>query len=304
MTQLLSITITLCGCASALAQAVPLPSPELDIDPVTGEIGLSLSTELDFEYTLERSSALFGWIQIGETLLGNTLDRTISQSAPIPASQFFRVRAETEFEIDAATFGYGDPGRTWVYEFTQTIQDGGSVVQQDDFDVTRIVTGPFDRNGIPSYDLTDYDESGAEVFINYISADFSEGVFTVGSRDPNELLDESFNEPPLPQITSVFTPGIAQESTHNNTLVGEIEVVLQISIHPGSLTVPAGTFDEVIFVNYVITGMTFFGPSVDVTQSWWVRGIGPIRIDRDITFNDSEEPSVIQRSAMVSVTPG
>ncbi|MDB4673478.1 hypothetical protein OAF27_01570 [Verrucomicrobiales bacterium] len=300
----LQIIISLFGCASVLAQAAPIPAPELVIDPVTGDVELSLPTELDIEYTLERSTALSGWTPIGETLLGNTLPRMIVQPAPVPARQFFRVQADTEFEIDATTFGYGEPGRTWVYEFTQTFQNDGTISRQDEYDETRVISGPVDRNGILSYDLTSFDESGAEVFVGYFAADFSEGIFAVGSRDPSGILEETFNEPPSPEITSTFTPGVEQESTSTNTFLGETTTVLKISIHPGSLTVPAGTFQEVIYVNSTTTAMTFVGPLEDVVQTWWVRGIGPIRIERDTTFNNAEEPSVIQRSMMISVTPG
>ena len=215
------------------------------------------------------------------------------------------MQADTEFEIDATTFGYGEPGRTWVYKFTQTFQNDGTITRQDEYDETRIITGPVERNGILSYDLTSFDESGAEVFVSYFAAEFSEGIFAVGSRDPSGLLEETFNEPPIPEITSTFTPrGGSGKYVHKYVSSASGTTLLQISIHSGSLTVPAGTFQEVIFVNRISTAITILGPVRDVVQSWWVRGIGPIRIERDTTFNNSEEPNVIQRSEMISVTPG
>jgi len=301
--QQLTITAILSPATYALAQTPPIP-PEFTIDPVTGDIELTLPTELDLEYTLERSQSLSNWEMIGETILGNTVPRTITQTAPLPDRQFFRVQSDQEFEIDATTFGYGEPGRTWVYEFSQIVQFDGQVTLQDNFDQTRILTGPVERNGIMVYDLTDFNESGTEVFVNYFAADFTEGVFAVGSRDPNATLEESFNNPPIPEIASVFTPGIDQVSMSTNTTIGESEVVLQISIHPGNLTVPAGTFREVVFVTRISTGMSFLGSVRDVSRAWWVRGVGPIMIERDTTLNGSETPNLIQRSIMVSVTPG
>ena len=57
--------------------------------------------------------------------------------------------------------------------------------RQDDCDQTHIVSGSFNRNGIASHDIAGDDESEAEAFISYISADFSEGVFSVGFQDTN-----------------------------------------------------------------------------------------------------------------------
>ena len=161
-----------------------------------------------------------------------------------------------------------------------------------------VLAGTFTVNSIPTK-LVDYGDGRAEYFTNDASGIRSHRVFTPAVLVLGQPRDRTITfNPPVPWATSDATLDVEVTGSGTATMfftgLGSAPLDYTSSSTPvafESVTVPAGTFNAVKFVQTLhIQGM-LGGTPIDLTANatyWFVNGLGPVK--QEVESHDTGQP--------------
>ena len=222
------------------------------------------------QYQVLSSSDLVNWSPLGARRLGVDGSLTVEHDISGRERGFYRVEECPDFALDLSQFNFGRTGSRWSYDVVISGISGNERYIWDSeiggrttFRGEEVVEWIFYRDRV--WDQT-----------IYILDDFSDGVYEVGGIAAGQ--GEQWNDPALPSLLRTFNPGEVTAYNYQSSVLGNVSDRITITPQSAALTVPAGTFNDVIMVEHRYNGVVEGGFAVTgLTTEWFVPGIGLIR---------------------------
>ena len=220
------------------------------------------------QYTLQQGRTIGAWEQVFRPVFGTGGGLAVTGDLRTVQGPYFRLRESSAFRWD--TTGLSTVGNRWTYR--SLLNELGNV-QTNDYNA--VIARRSTRNGLPAVDLEARLLNNALLRITYIERDTSYGIFEIGATNTVPA-GEGMNNPSIPYLLNPFTPGETNAITGVNTLLGSFNFTLVTEMETRSVTVPAGTFAEVMRTHSVVSTLESNPPIVLETTRWWVQGVGMI----------------------------
>lgn len=239
-----------------------------------GCASICVPTLRDWQYVVEVSDDLRTWAALKGGILGTGEDLVCTNSFKDASHRFYRSRRSNILSIsfDQQCF---EIGSEWTYSVSETVAGEGSNYTRVERNDRYVV-----KNGYNSIECNAYSNGTTWLDTEYILADQSNGLFVVGSKDPDS--GENLYNPPKSLSFNRFVSGVpstpvtlpSPETGFSEQTYWEI-----LSVDYGTVTVPAGSFQNTIKVTEHTTGFyNTYGISYEiVSETWYAKEVGEIK---------------------------
>lgn len=264
----------------------PEPSDRiaLKVQGHTAEVQFESSS--DQQYSIEFSADLQHWSLVENEIFGTGAMITRTNDPGSVPMGFYRVRRSDEFTftVNPACFHVGS---RWTYRITEADLFENTTATRIQVEYIKTVNP---QNGYDVVGLRKETESGALVEVEYILNDFSNGIFLVGIKDAKG--QKSYFDPLEAVDCNRFFPGVQSDPV---TVVppdpsfSNTKVMTTVMVAYGTVTVPAGSFNDTVLVDQVMTGTySEDGQSADFTwdtATWYSKEAGNVKSVSTLSFD-------------------
>ncbi len=213
---------------------------------------------------------------------------------------FYRVRRSDEFTFTVNPACFHVDSR-WTYRIIEEDLIGNTSTTRTQIEYIKTVVS---ENGYDVVRLRKETESGKLVEVEYILNDFSNGIFLVGTK--NETGQKTYFDPLEAADFNRFSPGVwSNPETIDPPDPGfsNTRVQTTVMVQYGTVTVPAGSFDDTVLVDQMMTGTySESGQSADFTwetATWYSKQAGNVKSISTLSF-DGYGAVMIETSELTS----